>query len=86
MEFLGSLSNIGSILLTALGLGLVIFIHELGHFAVANPQARIAGTGLEAVAVFTGGWAIQQLWLFWVAPIVGGIIGAVVHKALISED
>ena len=36
MEFLGSLSNIGSILLTALGLGLVIFIHELGHFAVAK--------------------------------------------------
>jgi regulator of sigma E protease len=36
MEFLSSLSNISSILLTALGLGLVIFIHELGHFAVAK--------------------------------------------------
>jgi len=38
-----------------------------------------------AVALFTGGWAVQQLWLFWLAPIAGGIIGAVVHK-LISED
>ena len=29
-----------------------------------------------AVALFTGGWAVQQLWLFWLAPIAGGIIGA----------
>jgi aquaporin Z len=29
-----------------------------------------------------GGWALQQLWLFWVAPIVGGVLGGLVYKAL----
>jgi aquaporin Z len=32
------------------------------------------------VAVFAGGWAIKQLWLFWVAPIIGGILGAIVYR------
>jgi aquaporin Z len=38
------------------------------------------------VAIFVGGWAIQQLWLFWVAPIVGGIVGALIHKSLLNND
>ncbi|MEZ5084638.1 MAG: aquaporin [Bacteroidales bacterium] len=32
------------------------------------------------VALFAGGWAVEQLWLFWVAPIVGGIIGALLYN------
>jgi len=36
------------------------------------------------VAVYVGGWAISQLWLFWVAPIVGAVLGAVVYR-LIGE-
>jgi aquaporin Z len=35
-----------------------------------------------AVAVFVGGVAIQQLWLFWVAPIVGGILGALTYRCV----
>jgi aquaporin Z len=38
------------------------------------------------VALFAEGPALQQLWLFIVAPIVGAIIGAIIHKALLSED
>jgi aquaporin Z len=34
------------------------------------------------VALYAGGWAISQLWLFWVAPLVGGVLGAVVHRFL----
>jgi len=29
-----------------------------------------------------GGWALQQLWLFWLAPIVGGVLGALMFKAV----
>ena len=35
-------------------------------------------------ALFVGGWALEQLWLFWVAPIVGAIIGALAYR-LVSE-
>jgi aquaporin Z len=45
-----------------------------------NPARSIA------VAVFAGGGALQQLWLFIVAPIVGAIIGAIIHKSLLSND
>jgi aquaporin Z len=37
------------------------------------------------VAVYVGGWAIGQLWLFWVAPILGAVLGAVVYKAVGSS-
>jgi aquaporin Z len=31
-------------------------------------------------ALFVGGWALQQLWLFWVAPILGAVIGGLVYR------
>jgi aquaporin Z len=37
------------------------------------------------VAVFVGGWAVAQLWLFWVAPIIGALIGSVIYRQ-IAED
>lgn len=33
-------------------------------------------------ALFVGGWAIQQLWLFWVAPLIGGVLGGVIYRWL----
>lgn len=38
------------------------------------------------VAVFAGGWALQQLWLFWVAPLVGAVLGGVIYKAVLAKD
>ena len=35
-------------------------------------------------AIFVGGWALKQLWLFIVAPLVGGLLGALVHRVLFS--
>ena len=66
----------------AIGLGLTL-IHLIGipvtNLSV-NP-ARSTGT-----AVFAGGWAIEQLWLFWVAPLIGAAIAGVVYTALGKED
>ena len=66
----------------AIGLGLTL-IHLIS-IPVTNTSVNPARS--TAVAIFVGGWAIQQLWLFWVAPIVGGILGALVHKSLLSNE
>ena len=60
----------------AIGLGLTL-IHLIS-IPVTNTSVNPARS--TAVAVFAGGWAIQQLWLFWVAPIVGGVLGAIVYR------
>jgi aquaporin Z len=38
------------------------------------------------VALFQGSWALSQLWLFWIAPIIGGAAGGFVFQALFGED
>lgn len=62
----------------AIGLGLTL-IHLIS-IPVTNTSVNPARS--TAVALFVGGWAIKQLWLFWVAPIVGGILGAVVYNKM----
>jgi aquaporin Z len=37
-------------------------------------------------AVFVGGWALAQLWLFWVAPIVGGALGGFVYRTVFESE
>jgi aquaporin Z len=34
------------------------------------------------VAVFAGGWALQQLWMFWVMPLIGALLGAGLYRAI----
>lgn len=65
----------------AIGLGLSL-IHLPG-IPVSNASVNPARS--TATAVFVGGWAVEQLWLFWVAPIAGAIIGALIHKFLEKE-
>ena len=66
----------------AIGLGLTL-IHLIS-IPVTNTSVNPARS--TAVALFAGGPYVGQLWLFWLAPIIGGIIGAVIHKALLSDD
>ncbi len=37
-------------------------------------------------AIFVGGWALGQLWLFWVAPLVSGILGGLLYNGLFSKE
>jgi aquaporin Z len=62
----------------AIGLGLTL-IHLVSIPVTATSVNPARSTG---VALFAGGWAIQQLWLFWVAPIVGAVVGAVAYRAI----
>ena len=64
----------------AIGLGLTL-IHLIS-IPVTNTSVNPARS--TGVAVFVGGWAVAQLWLFWVAPIAGGLLGAAVYR-LIGE-
>jgi aquaporin Z len=60
----------------AIGLGLTL-IHLIG-IPVTNLSVNPARS--TGPAVFVGGWAIEQLWLFWVAPIAGAIIAGIVYS------
>ena len=62
----------------AIGLGLTL-IHLIS-IPVTNTSVNPARS--TGVALFQGGWAIGQLWLFWIAPIVGAVLGAVIYKAM----
>jgi aquaporin Z len=66
----------------AIGLGLTL-IHLIS-IPVTNTSVNPARS--TGVALFVGGWAIHQLWLFWVAPIAGAVLGATVYKFIGSED
>ena len=69
--------------LAPVAIGLALTLIHLISIPVTNTSvnpARSAG-----VAVFVGGWAVQQLWLFWVAPIAGGLLGGVLYRGVLDE-
>jgi aquaporin Z len=65
----------------AIGLGLTL-IHLIG-IPVTNLSVNPARS--TGPAIFVGGWAIKQLWLFWIAPIVGAALAGLVYKAVSQE-
>lgn len=69
--------------LAPVAIGLCLTLIHLISIPVTNTSVNPARS--TGVAIFAGGWAISQLWLFWVAPIVGGILGAFVYR-LIGRD
>ena len=66
----------------AIGLGLTL-IHLIS-IPVTNTSVNPARS--TGVAVFEGGWALGQLWLFWVAPIIGAALAGVAYRWLGSDD
>jgi aquaporin Z len=67
-----------------IAIGLALTLIHLISIPVTNTSVNPARS--TGVAIIAGGWALQQLWLFWVAPIVGAILGALIHKSLLSDD
>jgi aquaporin Z len=66
-----------------LAIGLTLTLIHLVSIPVTNTSVNPARS--TGPALFVGGWAIQQLWLFWVAPLVGGALGGAVYRWLSTE-
>ena len=67
-----------------LAIGLALVMIHLVSIPVTNTSVNPARS--TGPALFVGGWAIQQLWLFWVAPLIGGVLGGVIYRWLSDEQ
>jgi aquaporin Z len=67
-----------------IAIGLALTLIHLVSIPVTNTSVNPARS--TGPAIFVGGWALAQLWLFWLAPILGGIIGGGVYRWMMSED
>ena len=70
--------------LAPISIGLCLTLIHLISIPVTNTSVNPARS--TGVALFVGGWAVQQLWLFWVAPIVGAVLGGAVYRWLGGND
>ena len=69
---------------TGIAVGLMLTVIHLITIPVDNTSVNPARS--IATAVFQGGWALRQLWVFIVFPIVGGVLGAVIWRALVPTE
>jgi aquaporin Z len=69
--------------LAPVAIGLSLTLIHLIAIPITNTSVNPARS--TGPAIFVGGWAIRQLWLFWVAPLVGGFIGGSIYRGLFSE-
>lgn len=67
-----------------IAIGLALTLIHLISIPVTNTSVNPARS--TGVALFVGDWAVAQLWLFWLAPIVGALLGAVAYRAIGGED
>ena len=66
-------------------IGLCLTLIHLISIPVTNTSVNPARS--TGVALYVGDWAVSQLWLFWVAPVIGAVIGAVIYRYIGgSED
>ncbi|WP_218036429.1 aquaporin Z [Sphingobium sp. EM0848] len=67
-----------------LAIGLALTLIHLISIPVTNTSVNPARS--TGPALFVGGWALQQLWLFWVAPILGGVVGGISYRQLSPDQ
>jgi aquaporin Z len=66
-----------------LAIGLALVMIHLVSIPITNTSVNPARS--TGPALFVGGWALAQLWMFWVAPLVGGVVGGVLYRWLSEE-
>ena len=66
-----------------IAIGLALTLIHLISIPVTNTSVNPARS--TGPALFVGGLALQQLWFFWVAPLIGGVLGGLIYKGLLSE-
>ena len=83
LVILGSTSPRAPVGFAPLAIGLALTLIHLISIPVKNTSVNPARS--TGVAIFQGGWAISQLWLFWVAPLIGGGVAGLVNRWLANE-
>lgn len=66
-----------------IAIGLALTLIHLISIPVTNTSVNPARS--TAVAIFQGDWALQQLWLFWLMPIIGGMLGGFIYRTLLEK-
>jgi aquaporin Z len=66
-----------------IAIGLCLTLIHLVCIPVTNTSVNPARS--TGPAIFVGGWALSQLWMFWVAPLIGGALGGAIYGSLFSE-
>jgi aquaporin Z len=67
-----------------LAIGLALTLIHLISIPVTNTSVNPARS--TGVAIFQGTWALQQLWVFWLVPLVGGVIGGLIYRYLLQKN
>lgn len=67
-----------------IAIGLALTLIHLISIPVTNTSVNPARS--TGVALFVGDWALAQLWLFWLAPIAGAVLGAVAYRFIAGEE
>lgn len=80
---IGSTSRLAPQSFAPIAIGLCLTLIHLISIPVTNTSVNPARS--TGVAIYVGGWALAQLWLFWVAPIIGGVLGALVYRFVRSD-
>ncbi|NHB94246.1 aquaporin Z [Photorhabdus cinerea] len=83
MVIIGATDKRAPVGFAPLAIGLALTVIHLISIPVTNTSVNPARS--TASAIFQNTWALEQLWLFWVMPIIGGIIGGVIYRLLLAE-
>lgn len=70
--------------LAGVAIGLALTLIHLISIPITNTSVNPARS--TGVALFQGGWAVEQLWLFWLAPLIGGALGALIYRNIHAND